>query len=217
MAVAIQRETGQRVIPVDGDIGHETGAKAVLEEAIAQLGGLDVLMTNAGGPTPGNFGKLQLSDWETAYHLLIASVAQMIHTALPSLRQSKRAAILINTSLTVKQPADSLVLSNTLRAGLAGLVKSLANELGPEGIRVNGIMPGWTATDRVVQLLEARAANNGTTVEAERAKRQAEIPLRRMGTPEEFGKVAAFLCSPAAGFIHGAMIPVDGGEIRATM
>ncbi|MBI5929332.1 MAG: SDR family oxidoreductase [Chloroflexi bacterium] len=213
----IERESGHTVWAIDGDIQHEAGAKRVIETAIEQLGGLDILVTNAGGPPPGTFEKFQMSDWESAYRSLMAAPIQMIQAALPALRQSKQAAILLVTSLTTKQAGDNLILSNVMRAGLAGLVKSLANELGPSGIRINAILPGWTETERVTQILSVVASNSGLSMDEERAKRQSNIPLGRMGRPEEFGNVAAFICSPAGGFIHGALIPVDGGEIRATM
>lgn len=216
-AHAIQQASGQQVVAVAGDINDAAGAKAVLEAAIQQLGGLDILVTNAGGPPPGGFEKFQMADWEKSYHSLMSAPIQMIQTALPYLRQSKRAAILLVTSLTTKQAGDNLILSNVMRAGLAGLVKSLANEFGADGIRVNAILPGWTETGRVTELLTARASSTGISMDEERAKRVASIPLRRMGHPEEFGNVATFLCSPASGFIHGALVPVDGGEIRATM
>ncbi len=216
-AQMIERESGHTVWAIDGDIHHEAGAKQVIEAAIQKLGGLDVLVTNAGGPPPGNFEKFQMSDWESAYRALMAAPIQMIQTALPALRQSASPAILLITSLTTKQAGDNLILSNVMRAGLAGLVKSLANELGPSGIRINAILPGWTETERVTQILSVVASSSGSTMDEERVKRQVNIPLRRMGRPEEFGNVATFICSPAAGFIHGALIPVDGGEIRATM
>lgn len=216
-AKGIQDQSGNTVWSIDGDIHHEEGAKQVVLRAIEQLGGLDILVTNAGGPPPGTFEKFQMSDWESAYRALVAAPIQMIQTALPVLRQSPHPAILLITSLVTKQAGDNLILSNVMRAGLAGLVKSLANELGPSGIRVNAILPGWTETERVTNILSVVASNSGTTMDEERAKRQANIPLRRMGRPEEFGDVAVFICSPAAGFMHGALIPVDGGEIRATM
>ncbi|NDJ86980.1 MAG: SDR family oxidoreductase [Chloroflexi bacterium] len=214
---AIQIETGKLVHTAPGDVSVRGEATRIVETAAAQLGGLDVLVTNAGGPPSGVFADFELDDWEQGYHLLLASVIELVQAALPYLKLSGRAAILAVTSLTVKQPVDNLVLSNVMRAGIAALVKSLANEYGPHGIRVNAILPGWTATQRMTDLLESRARANNTTPEAEREGRLAAIPLRRMGTPDEFGNVAAFLCSPAAGFIHGAMIPVDGGEIRSTL
>lgn len=216
-ADAIHAETGGRVVPVVGDVSQRGETARIIEAAAQQLGGLDVLVTNAGGPPPGSFTAFGLDEWEGAYHLLLGSTIEMIQAALPHLQQSQRAAILAVTSLTVKQPMDNLILSNVMRAGVAALVKSLANELGPQGIRVNAILPGWTATERVGVLINARAAANNTTPDVEHANRVGAIPLRRMGMPQEFGNVAVFMCSPAAGFMHGVMLPLDGGEIRATL
>lgn len=216
-AEAIQTESGNPVIALATDISNRQGAYDAVSQAANQLGGLDILVTNAGGPPHGTFESLDMDAWDTAYELLMASLVQMIHAALPHLEKSERAAILAITSVSVKQPVNGLLLSNTMRAGLAGLIKTLANEYGPSGIRVNAILPGWTATARVGELLQARAEMNGTTIELERAQRVRSIPLGRLGSTAEFGNAAAFLCSPVAGFIHGAMIPVDGGEIKATM
>jgi len=125
-------------------------------------------------------------------------------------------SILAMTSITVKQPLPNLILSNSLRLGVAGLVKTLADELGPIGIRVNAICPGWTRTARVDQLLRERAARNAATPEEEAAKLTAAIPLGRMGAPEEFAAAAAFLVSPAASYITGVSLLVDGGMYRGT-
>lgn len=216
-AAAIQVESGNPVYAVAGDVTQREVAIQVVEQAAQQLGGLDILVTNSGGPRSGGFAALSMEEWDKGFQLILGSVIQMIQTALPYLQQSKQPAILTISSLSAKQPIPNLLISNVMRAGISGLVKSLANEWGPQGIRVNAILPGWTATARVGEIMEARAATNKTSVEEEAVKRQVAIPLRRMGTPEEFGNVAAFLCSPAGGFIHGAMIIVDGGEIQATM
>lgn len=216
-ATMITEETGNPVHIEPGDISQREVAQHVVEDAAKKLGGLDILVTNAGGPPTGNFEDVSLEAWDQAYESLLMSIVQMVKVALPYLRESERAAILAITSISAKQPIDNLLLSNAMRAGIIGLVKSLANELGPEGIRVNAILPGWTATERVEDLLRARAGRNNTSIEDERAARTSSIPLRRMGTPEEFANMAVFLCSPAAGFVHGAVIPVDGGEIKATM
>ncbi len=120
------------------------------------------------------------------------------------------------TSYTVKQPVPNLVLSNSVRAATVGLTKSLALELGKENIRFNSIMPGWTKTERVVHLLEFRAKNNNSTVEEETAKQTAEIPLGRLGTPQEFANAAVFLVSPAASYIHGVTLAVDGGIVKGS-
>ena len=145
------------------------------------------------------------------------SSVYLIHAALPYLRRSTRAAILTVTSTSVKQPIDNLILSNSLRMGVIGLTKSLAKELGPEGIRVNSILPGWTRTGRVTELMQGRAQKLGITVDEAVARQAAGTPLGRMGEPSEFANVAVFLCSPAASYVTGAMVPVDGGSIQASL
>ena len=120
------------------------------------------------------------------------------------------------TSFSIKQPIPNLVLSNSIRAAVAGLTKTLALELGNEGIRFNSILPGWTETERVLELVSDQARRLGTTVEEEIRKQAASSPLGRMGLPEEFARVAAFLCSPAASYVTGAMLTVDGGMYKGT-
>ena len=138
----------------------------------------------------------------------------LVRLVLPAMKAQGAGAILAMTSITVKQPLPNLTLSNSLRLAVAGLVKTLADELAPCGIRVNAICPGWTRTTRVDQLLRDRAERNATTPEEEAAKIAAAIPLGRMGTPEEFAAVAAFLVSPAASYVTGVSLLVDGGMYR---
>lgn len=216
-AQTIQNETGNPVYAVAADLGDANATQQAIKQAANQLGGLDILVTNAGGPPAGQFGEFTPEQWQTAFDSLLMSVVHMMDAALPYLRESAIPSVLAVTSLTVKQPAGNLLLSNVMRSGIAGLVKSLANQYGAEGIRVNAVLPGWTETGRVIELLEADAAKSGKTLDELRQDRTRNIPLNRIARPDEFGKVAAFLSSPAASFITGAMIPVDGGQIKATM
>ncbi|MBN1202673.1 MAG: SDR family oxidoreductase [Anaerolineae bacterium] len=216
-ARAIRDVSADEVIAVVGDVTEPGAANRIVGQVVGQWGGLDVLVTNAGGPPPGTFESTPLEAWERAFQLSVMSAVRLIHAALPYLRQSDRAAILTIASLTVKQPLDNLILSNSVRMGVTGLTKSLANELGPEGIRVNSILPGWTLTERVDELMTSRAQQGGITLDEAVAAQAADIPLKRMADPAEFANAAVFLCSPAAGYIHGAMVPVDGGAIRATL
>ncbi|GAB4570577.1 MAG: SDR family oxidoreductase [Anaerolineae bacterium] len=209
--------TGNPVFAFEADVADPTRAARLVEQAAQQMGGLDILLTNAGGPPSGAFEDINLKDWQQAVNLTLLSVVTLIQSALPYLRQSEHAAILTITSYSAKQPIPNLTLSNSLRAAVIGLTKTLANELGPDGIRVNSIMPGWTLTERVTELMEARAAKNGTDLQHEINVQTAALPLRRMADPAEFARAAVFLCSPAASYIHGAMIPVDGGAILAAL
>jgi 3-oxoacyl-[acyl-carrier protein] reductase len=194
------------------DVTDPAQNEKLIADTVAHFGGLDILITNAGGPPGGTFDSLDLAAWDQAYNLTLMSAVRLIKLALPHLRQSKAASVLTITSISTKQPIAGLLLSNVMRPAVAGVTKTLSQELGPENIRVNSILPGWTATDRVNHIFEYRAEQNGTDLPTEKSKVTATIPLGRMAEPAEFGRVAAFLVSPAASFISGAMIPVDGGS-----
>ena len=213
----IASETRTQVIGLAGDVSEAGIAEKVVTATVEALGGLDILITNTGGPPAGPFESFDESAWQKAVDLSFMSHVRLIRAALPHLRKSSAASVLTITSYVVKEPMLNLVLSNSIRAATVGLTKSLALELGKDGIRFNSIMPGWTETERVVDLMSFRAKNNNTTTEEETRKQAAEIPLGRMGKPEEFANVASFLVSPAASFVHGVMMPVDGGIIRATL
>jgi 3-oxoacyl-[acyl-carrier protein] reductase len=216
-AERITSETGVRAFGITGDVSDAATADALIESAVDELGGLDILITNAGGPPSGSFEIFDDATWQKAVDTSFLSHVRLIRAALPHLLKSEAPSVLTMTSYTVKQPLPNLVLSNSVRAATVGLTKSLALELGKENIRFNSIMPGWTQTERVIELMAFRAQNNNTTVEDETAKQTAEIPLGRMGQPQEFANAAVFLVSPAASFIHGVMLAVDGGIIKATL
>ncbi len=215
-AKKITKETGTLAFGVAGDVSKAPNAETLIAAAVEALGGLDILITNAGGPPAGSFETFDESAWQKAVELSLLSHVRLIRAALPHLRQSSAASVLTIASYTVKQPAPGLVLSNSVRAATVGLTKSLALELGKDHIRFNSILPGWTATERVQELMAFRAKNNNTRAEEEIARQTAEIPLGRMGRPEEFANAAVFLVSPAASFIHGVALAVDGGIIKGT-
>ena len=216
-AEKITKETGAQVIALAGDVTDTSVPEKLVKAALETLGGLDILITNAGGPPAGAFESFDEATWQKAIDMSFMSHVRLIRSALPHLRKSSAPSVLTMTSSTVKQPMANLVLSNSVRAATVGLTKSLALDLGKDGIRFNSIMPGWTVTERVQDLMSFRAKNNSTTVEEEIAKQTAEIPLGRMGRPEEFANAAVFLVSPAASFIHGVALAVDGGIIKATL
>jgi len=200
-----------------GDLLDPALPEKLIDQVNQKWGGLDILITNAGGPPPGAFESFDDQDWQKAVDLSLMAHVRLIRAAIPWLKKSKTPSVLTVTSYSVKQPIPNLVLSNAVRAATVGLTKSLALELGSAGIRFNSILPGWTETERVTQLMEARAKANGTTVEAEIAKQAQESPLGRMGQPEEFGRAAAFLVSPAASYITGVMLTVDGGMYKGNL
>jgi 3-oxoacyl-[acyl-carrier protein] reductase len=215
-AQKIHNETGTQAYGVAGDVSGTSAADHLINSAVELLGGLDILITNAGGPPAGSFEIFDEETWQKAVDTSFMSHVRLIRAALPFLRKSDSPSVLTFTSYTVKQPLPNLVLSNSIRAATVGLTKSLALELGKENIRFNSILPGWTETERVIDLMAFRAKNNHTTVEEETSRQTAEIPLGRIGTPQEFANAAAFLVSPAASYIHGVALAVDGGITRAT-
>jgi 3-oxoacyl-[acyl-carrier protein] reductase len=216
-AEEIQHATGQRVLAIPADISDPQAAPALIDKTLEAFGRFDILVTNAGGPPPGEFLDLTTQDWERAAQLTLMSAVRLCYAAVPVMKDQRSGSILAMTSIAVKQPLPNLVLSNSLRLGVTGLVKTLADELAPFGIRVNALCPGWTRTARVDQLLEDRAQRNDTSPEEEAAGIAADIPLGRIGTPEEFAAAAAFLVSEAASFITGVSLLVDGGMYRGVM
>jgi 3-oxoacyl-[acyl-carrier protein] reductase len=208
---------GAEVLAVPVDLTEPGAARTLVDATVARFGRLDILIGNAGGPPPGDFLSLDERDWEAAIQLTLMSFVRLCYAAIPPIRRSSHGSILAFTSMSVKQPLPNLVLSNSLRLAVTGLVASLADELGPDGIRVNAICPGWTRTDRVEQLLHDRASRDDSTAEEEAAQITGAIPLGRMATPDEFARAAAFLVSPAASYIHGVSLLIDGGICRGTM
>ncbi len=194
-----------------GDLANQRTSKAFIENAASEFGGLDILVTNTAGPVSGRFEDLTSDQWDDAITKCLKSHIYMIENALPYLKISKTPSILTITSFTVKQPLPNLILSNSVRAATAGLTKSLANEFGVYGIRVNSLLPGWTRTSRVDEILNNRVNANGTNLDHELSLITKSIPLGRMADPDELGKAAAFLVSPAASYITGVMLSVDGG------
>ncbi len=216
-ASAINQVSGNPVYTLAADVTDADAAQRLVANAAEMLGGLDVLVTNAGGPPNGTIDDFDAAAWEQATRLTLLSAVSLVRAALPYLRQSKRAAILAVVSASAKQPSKNATLTNSIRPAVVGLMKSLSQELAADGIRANSILPGSISTARTVEIMTARAAKNSTTPDAERERAAADIPLQRFGTVEEFANAAVFLCSPAAGFINGVALPVDGGRIRATM
>ena len=217
VAEKLGKETGTQVIGLAGDVGLPDVPEKLIRQTVDAFGGLDILVTNAGGPPPGAFESHDEANWQKGIDLSLMSHVRLIRAALPHLRKSSAASVLTVTSYSVKQPIANLVLSNSIRAATVGLTKSLALELGREGIRFNSILPGWTETERVGELMTARATANRTTVEEETRKQSAESPLGRMGRPEEFAAAAVFLVSPKASYVTGVMLNVDGGMYKGTL
>lgn len=216
-AQKLTSETNIDIVPLAGNVADPTVPADLIERAVENLGGLDLLVTNAGGPPAGRFESFDDQDWQNAVELSLLSHVRLIRAALPYLRDSETPSVLTITSYSVKQPIPNLVLSNSIRSATIGLTKTLALELGSDGIRFNSILPAWTETERVYELMENRAQTNETNIEEEMAKQSQDSPLGRMGKPEEFANAAVFLLSPAASYITGVMLTVDGGMYKGTL
>jgi 3-oxoacyl-[acyl-carrier protein] reductase len=210
-------ETKMQVTALPGDVTDPAVPEKLIEGAVEFLGGLDILVTNSGGPPSGKFETFDDETWQYAIDLNLLSHVRLIRAAVPHLRQSEAASVLTITSYSVKQPIPNLVLSNSVRAATVGLTKTLALELGSDGIRFNSILPAWTETERVYELMDYRAKANGTSLEEEFSKQTQDSPFGRMGKPEEFANAGVFLLSPAASYITGVMLTVDGGMYKGTL
>jgi len=216
-AEEIRSQTGAEVLAVQADLTDREQVGALVKQTLAHYGQIDILVLNNAGPPTGGFLDLGFEDWESAIRTTIMSTLYLCYAAIPQMIERGSGCIIASQSYLVKQPTPRLIASNSLRLAVIGLMKTLANELGPKGIRVNSINPGWIWTDRVEQIMADRAKANRTSVETEAAKVISEVPFGRMGTVEEYGKTIAWLASPAAGFVHGHALLVDGGTVRAAL
>ena len=179
-------------------------------DVLEKYGRIDGLVVNAGGPPAGRFDDFDESDWYDAFELTLMSAMRMMKAVLPTMRQQGKGSILTVTSLSVKEPIDTILLSNVMRSGVVSLVKSLSKDVAKEGIRVNNLVPGTIHTDRIVNLNTFRAEKSGKPFDEVWAQGEASIPMGRYGKPEEFGAAGAFLLSDAAAYISGATLVVDG-------
>lgn len=214
-AEEIRAETGGTVYPFVADVASEASLEQLLDTASKALGGLDILVCNAGGPPPGNFETLDEAAWSRAFELTLMSVTRSIRFALPHFRSTGSGSVLVLGSSSVKQPLPNLLLSNVFRPGIQALVKHLSAELAGDSVRVNMLSPGRILTDRTRQLDAARAEREGIPLEEVQAASVAQIPMGRLGEPAEFGRVATFLVSEAASYMTGSSVLVDGGSVRA--
>ncbi len=216
-AQEIEAETRSSVLAIPCDVTIPKELSSLVARVDAAWGGVDILVTNAGGPPPGNFGDIDDADWNEAVRLNLLSAVRLIRLVLNHMRERRWGRIINLTSISVKQPLPNLILSNSIRAAVVGMAKTLADEVADEGITVNNICPGYMLTDRVQQLAEAEARKLGENVETVTERSRQEIPVGRLGRPQELGALVAFLASCKAGYITGASIPIDGGYYRGLL
>jgi 3-oxoacyl-[acyl-carrier protein] reductase len=215
IAQEIEEQTGSRVAAVAVDLSVTNDIERVVSHGIGRFGRIDILVTNNGGPPTGKFDGLSREAWDNATRSLLTSVLDLTRLVLPGMKERRWGRILNITSIAAKQPVENLILSNSLRAAVTGFAKTLADEVADFGITVNNILPGYTLTERVEQLAQTIAEKEGVNTADVKKRWEAQIPMRRLGRPEEFAALAAFLVSERASYITGSSIAVDGGWIRS--
>jgi len=213
-AADIQKLTGNPVIPFACDVTDAKAVQEMIDFMIMELGKIDILVCNAGGPPAGNAESFTIDDYEQAFNLNMISSVRLCQTVLPRMKENMWGRIIAVTSVSVKQPLDNLILSNTARAGLTGYLKTLSNVVAPFGITVNAVCPGYTKTQRIVNLARSFSKSGQGFEEDFYRRLEKDIPMKRLGDPLDFGKAVTFLASEQAGYITGVSLPVDGGFIK---
>jgi 3-oxoacyl-[acyl-carrier protein] reductase len=216
-AEKIKQHGNVNVLPVVADVRKSADVQSVIDHATEAYGSIDILITNAGGPPAGNFDDVSDEKWLSGVELTLLSAIRFIRGAVPLMKNNKWGRIVNILSISVKQPIAGLIVSNTIRPGLVGLSKSLSDEVATFGITINNVCPGWTKTERVEELMAFRAQQQNISREQATAEIEQNIPMKRMGQPQELAALIAFLCSERASYITGATIPVDGGSYRGFM
>jgi 3-oxoacyl-[acyl-carrier protein] reductase len=217
VAADLQERFGSDVLAVQADLRQLNDITAFVDATVRRFGALDVLVTNVGGPKPGVFDTLTDRDWLDAVELLLMSVVRLTREALPHMRKRGGGRIIHITSIAVKQPVAGLMLSNSVRAAVVGFSKTLSRELARENITVNCVAPGYTRTQRVVKLNRATAEREGKPVEEVEQRLVANIPVGRLGDPNELAGLICYLASDQAAYITGSVIQVDGGSVAGLL
>jgi 3-oxoacyl-[acyl-carrier protein] reductase len=201
----IKKQTNREVLAIAGDLSIAAEREQIIKSALDTYSVVDIVVTNGGGPPTGKFEEFKQEDWDKAYNNLLISTVGLVNGFLPGMKQQHWGRIISITSMAVKQPVNNLILSNSVRASVVGLMKTLANELARYNITVNNVMPGYTETERLKELIEKDPLT---------ASKVSEVPLGRFAKPEEFAAAVAFLASERASYITGVSLAVDGGWIK---
>lgn len=213
----IRSETGADVLSVAADVSVTGDIERLVNAGIDRFGRIDILFTNSGGPPAGHFESTTSESWDAATRVVLNSVVDLCRRVLPGMKERGWGRILNLTSIAAKQPVDNLMLSNSLRAAVTGFARTLANEVAPFGVTVNNILPGYTLTERLDELIDFLSEKEKISADDVRVRWESEIPMRRLGDPKEFAALAAFLVSERASYITGSSIAVDGGWVRSLM
>jgi 3-oxoacyl-[acyl-carrier protein] reductase len=210
----IHRATGAQIMTRELDVTNYDRVRQFVADTVEHYGQLDICVANAGGPPAKSFAETTLQDWQRAAELNLMSTVYFAKEALPVMQSRRWGRFIAITSMTVKQPVDGLILSNSVRAGVSGLIKTLANEYGPYNVLVNNVCPGYTATARLISLAERMAEKEGVDPALIEQRWASQAPLGRVGRPEEFADVVVFLASERASYVTGVSIAVDGGIVK---
>jgi 3-oxoacyl-[acyl-carrier protein] reductase len=213
----IRRETSAEVLPVPGDLSQAEATERLVDETVKRFGTVHVLVANTGGPPLGGFGNMSDADWENAFALNFLSTVRLIRKVLPYMQQQRWGRILSVMSISVKEPLDGLILSNGVRPAVVGMAKTLSREIGKYNITINTVLPGRILTDRLKSGIAARARRANKSFEEALKDGGTDVPLGRIGDPQEMANVIVFLGSEAASYVNGVSIQVDGGLIRGLL
>ena len=211
----IQQVSTAGVTAMTANLSDHEDVGRLIDGLFDKFDHLDILVNNTGGPSPAQFEDLEIDSWREAYEAMFISAVMLTKSVLPGMKAQQWGRILNITSIAVKQPVENLILSNSIRAGITGFARTLANEVAPFGVTVNNILPGFTRTERLVSLAEEAAVRNGISTEEAYQAWIKDIPMNRLGEPEEFGSMVTFLASERASYVTGMSITVDGGWVRS--
>jgi 3-oxoacyl-[acyl-carrier protein] reductase len=211
-AAEIRTATGAEVLAVAADLADPAGPRTVFEAGMARFGRIDVLVTNTGGPPPMPFSQVVEEQWTRTFESLFLSAERLIRLVLPGMAKARWGRVVALTSCACREPVPGLVLSNALRISVHGLLKSLVLEYGESGITFNAVLPGFTLTDRMKELLASRSRASGRSAQEMALEATQAIPVKRAAVPDEVAAAVVFLCSQAASYITGVSLPVDGGR-----